>query len=280
MTSHVFGARSSPSVVNFCLRKTAEDYGHLYDDKTTTILLRNFYVDNLLKSFHDEARCVTLINDLINVCRDGGFRLNQWTANNKCVLATVPEGERDDSVAVLDLSKDKLPTERALGIHWDMNDDNFTFRGDVRDKPYTRRGVLSVVASLYDPLGLVSPFTLLGSKPSKRCAARKLSWDEKMSDTEVLQWEAWLQQFTFLPEFKLRRSLIPPAFGEGASFQLHHFSDASQTGYGVASYLRVVSTDGEVHCTLLMGRARVAPLKRLSIPRAEFGGFRGGSARL
>ncbi|XP_066965700.1 uncharacterized protein [Macrobrachium rosenbergii] len=98
---------------------------------------------------------------------------------------------------------------------------------------------------------------------------RKLSWDEKMSDTEVLQWEAWLQQFTFLPEFKLRRSLIPPAFGEGASFQLHHFSDASQTGYGVASYLRVVSTDGEVHCTLLMGRARVAPLKRLSIPRAE-----------
>ncbi|XP_066958910.1 uncharacterized protein [Macrobrachium rosenbergii] len=127
MTSRVFRARSSPSVVNFCLRKTAEDYGHLYDDETTTILLRNFYVDNLLKSFYDEARCVILINDLINVCRDGGFRLNQWTANNKRVLATVPEGERDDSVAVLDLSKDELPTERDLGIHWDMNDDNFTF---------------------------------------------------------------------------------------------------------------------------------------------------------
>lgn len=51
--------------------------------------------------------------------------------------------------------------------------------------------------------------------------------------------------------------------------ELHHFSDASVSGYGMSSYLRVVSKSGEVHCALVMGKARVAPTKVATIPRLE-----------
>ncbi|XP_068217575.1 uncharacterized protein [Palaemon carinicauda] len=153
MTSHVFGARSSPSVVNFCLRKTALDFGSKYNEKASNSIRRNFYVDNLLKAMDDEEECIKLTRDLINLCGDGGFRLNQWTSSSKRILAAIPGEERDDSVAVLDLNKDELPTERALGIHWNMSIDVFTFRIVLEDKPFNRRGVLSVVASIYDPLG-------------------------------------------------------------------------------------------------------------------------------
>ncbi|XP_077967756.1 uncharacterized protein LOC144421984 [Styela clava] len=50
---------------------------------------------------------------------------------------------------------------------------------------------------------------------------------------------------------------------------MHHFSDACQSGYGQCSYVRLVNENGDSHCTLLMGKSRVAPLKQISIPRME-----------
>ncbi|XP_068215788.1 uncharacterized protein [Palaemon carinicauda] len=104
--SHVFGPRSSPSVVNFCLRKTALDFGSKYNEEASNSIRRNFYVDNLLKAMDDEEECIKLTRDLINLYGDGGFRLNQWTSSCKRILAAIPGEERDDSVAVLDLNKE------------------------------------------------------------------------------------------------------------------------------------------------------------------------------
>lgn len=50
--------------------------------------------------------------------------------------------------------------------------------------------------------------------------------------------------------------------------QLHHFSDASQVGYGTESYIRLQS-EHHVHLAFLLGKARVAPLKQTTIPRLE-----------
>ena len=269
MTAHVFGARSSPSVVNFCLRQTALDFGNSYDEEATNSIFRNFYVDNLLKSMDDEQRCIKLTQDMIKLCAEGGFRLNQWTSSSKRVLSAIPLEERDDSVAVLDLNRDELPTERTLGMNWDMNNDLFTFRIMLKDKPFNRRGVLSVVASIYDPMGYLAPVTLIGKTFLQDMCRKKLSWDEVMSGDELARWKTWISQLPRLEEFQQRRSFIPPDFGEVESLQLHHFADASQSGYGVVTYLRIVGTEGNVHCTLVVGRARVAPLKGATIPRLE-----------
>ncbi|XP_068231963.1 uncharacterized protein [Palaemon carinicauda] len=230
MTSHVFGARSSPSVVNFCLRLAALDFGDKYGEEACHAIRRNFYIDNLLKSMDSEEDCIQLTKDLTEFSADGGFRLNQWTSRNKCILAAVPEGERDKSVATLDLSKDELPTECALGIKGDMSSDEFTFKINLKEKPRPRRGVLSAVASLYDPLGFVAPFTLKGKMLLQDLCRHNLPCDEEMNNDEANRWSRWTSQLQCLGIFKIRRNLVAPDFGEVSSYQLPHFADASQTG--------------------------------------------------
>ncbi|XP_068237392.1 uncharacterized protein [Palaemon carinicauda] len=269
MMSHVFGARSSPSVNNFCLRKTALDFGSKCNEEASNSIRCNLYVDILLKAMDDEEECIKLTRDLINLCGDGGFRLNQWTSSSKRILAATPGEERDDSVAVLDLNKDELFPERALGIHWNMSIDVFTFRIILNDKPFNRRGVLSVVASIYDPLGYLSLVPLIAKILLQEMCLRKLSWEEEMSADELVRWKTWLAQLPQLEEFQLRRSFIPPDFEDVDTLQLHHFADTSQTGYGVVSYLHVVGVNRKIHCTLVIGRARVPPLKRTTIHRLE-----------
>ena len=51
--------------------------------------------------------------------------------------------------------------------------------------------------------------------------------------------------------------------------ELHHFSDASQVAYGAVSYLRTVSKEGDIHCSFLIGKSRLSPLKATTIPRLE-----------
>ncbi|XP_069990659.1 uncharacterized protein [Penaeus vannamei] len=272
MNVHVFGARSIPSCVNYALKKTAEDHGEVFDEQAVTAIIQSFYVDNLLLAHDDKERLIKIIKDLIALCNAGGWHLNQWTANNKDVFKKITELERDAPVASLDLSKGDLPVERTLGVHWSMAEDCFTFKICLGDKPLTHRGVLSIVASIYDPLGMVVPLTLPAEMILQDMCQMQLGWDENMGDKEGARWRKWLEQLPKLSRFKLPRSLVPISFGSIVSYQLHHFADASQSGHGTASYLRMVNVSERVYCTLVMARARVAPLKPTSIPRLELTG--------
>ncbi|XP_069993532.1 uncharacterized protein [Penaeus vannamei] len=83
MSVHVFGAKSSPSCVNFALRRTAEEHGSQYGNEVIEVIRRNFYVDNLLIASDDKESMKQLVKDLIDLCAARGWRLNQWTSNNK-----------------------------------------------------------------------------------------------------------------------------------------------------------------------------------------------------
>ena len=61
--------------------------------------------------------------------------------------------DRGKGVRYLDLRCDSLPAQRSLGVFWDRKNDSFTFQVTLPDKPFTRRGVLFTVNSVYDPLG-------------------------------------------------------------------------------------------------------------------------------
>jgi hypothetical protein len=72
-----------------------------------------------------------------------------------------------------------------------------------------------------------------------------------------------------MKQFVIQRCIKPSEFGKVRSQGLHHFCDASIKGYGIASYLRIVSQQGQVHCALIMGKTRLAPTKSSTIPRLE-----------
>ena len=67
----------------------------------------------------------------------------------------------------------------------------------------------------------------------------------------------------------IARCLKPKNFGNVVSCSLHHFSDACGSGYGQSRYIRLLNQRGQVHCILLIGKSRVAPLKFVSIARYE-----------
>lgn len=134
--------------------------------------------------------------------------------------------------------------------------------------PNTSRGILSTVSSVYDPLGFLAPFILTAKQILRELCKIKCSWDDNIPDAAAQKWWSWLKDLNCLSHFSINRSLKP----KGAIIQqtqLHHFSDASETGYGVVTYLRLTDTNGTIYIRFLMGKARVAPLKQTTIPRLE-----------
>ena len=94
-------------------------------------------------------------------------------------------------------------------------------------------------------------------------------WDDPVPENLASKWRKWRSSLVDLQEFEVKRCLKPPQFGTTAKVELHHFSDASEVGYGECSYVRMRNSQGDVHCSFLMGKARVTPLKQISIPRLE-----------
>ena len=165
------------------------------------------------------------------------------------------------------MSFDALPIERALGIEWCVESDSFQFRIILKDQPLTRRGILSTVSSVYDPLGFLAPFILTGKLILQEMCREGMDWDEPLPELLRPKWEQWRSDLPSLTELKIRRCFKPEGFSDLKTVEIHHFSDASFTGYGQCSYSRLVDINDKVHCSLIMGKARVAPLKIMTIPR-------------
>ena len=269
MLVHLFGATSSPSCAGFALKKSADDHGADFREATVTAIRDNFYVDDLLVSVSSVEAGIDLASQLIDLLGKGGFRLRKWISNNREVLAAVPSSERASSVLDLDLNLDDLPIERTLGLRWNVEFDTFGFRTVLKERPATRRGILSVVSSLFDPLGFLAPFILPAKILLQDVCSRGLGWDEKVEGRENLRWRHWLDDLQRLEALTIDRCLKPREQDDSAVSQLHLFSDASERGYAAVAYLRTVDGSGKIHCSFIVGKARLCPKRSTSIPRLE-----------
>ena len=126
-----------------------------------------------------------------------------------------------------------------------------------------------MTSSVYDPLGFIAPFVLPAKLILQDLCKKKLDWDDLIPEDDLKRWQTWLDELPKLEQFHIERCFKPRDFGEVVLHQLHIFSDASQLAYGSAVYLRMVNVRGEVHCSFVMGKSRLAPLKPITIPRME-----------
>ena len=115
-----------------------------------------------------------------------------------------------------------------------------------------------MASQLYDPLGLLQPFILPVKHIMQRLCDLKLGWDEIIPETIRTDWMKWLSSLPQLQELSFPRCFRPPWSVE--RYELHVFCDASSTGYGAVAYLRMVGQNN-YHCSILMGKSRVAPVK-------------------
>ena len=268
MNVHIFGAISSPSVANYILKKLGTQS---LNPLVTHTINRNFYVDDCLKSVKTSDIATHLIEDLCRTCMEGGLRLTKFISNNNDVISSIPMDEQAKEMLSMDIYHDPLPVIRALGVQWCIKNDDFGFSIVVKDKPLTRRGILAVVSSLYDPLGFVAPVIL----PAKRilqdlCKEKKLGWDDMIPDQHITRWHKWLSTLPQLGQLSISRCFKPDtSFQVPITMQLHVFADASSTGYGTVAYLRLSNGNGAHHVSFVAGKARLTPLKYVTIPRLE-----------
>lgn len=97
----------------------------------------------------------------------------------------------------------------------------------------------------------------------------KVDWDQELPEYLKPQWKSWIKDLSSLADLQIPRCFVPTEFGQVESYELHHFADASVSGYGACAYLRVINSLDQVHCCLVMAKSRVTPTSVTTIPRLE-----------
>ena len=200
------------------------------------------------------------------MCNEGGPNLTKSVSNNKKVLHAMLETFRRNGVKEKYL-RYKLRDEEALGILWNVEAVTLGFKISIKEKPLTRRGMLSTLSSIYDRLGLGAPFQLIGKQIIQTICAQKFRWDDQVPQDLGNDLKKWSNQLNLLKNLHINRCYKPPKFGRIKETSIHHFSDASDSVYGQAIYLHLVSETERINCSLLMGKSRVVPIKYITIPR-------------
>ena len=232
-------------------------------------LRREFYIDDHLKSNRTVVEAATAFEATRQMCAAGGFKLTKFVSNSHELTETVPSELRAPPPMVdLNMSKQQLPLERPLGVFWCIENDTLQFRIVLQDKPMTRRGVLATIGSVHDPTGVAGPFLLPGRKVLQLITKETGDWDDELPQHLRSAWEKWRLDIPQLEKLKINRCYKPPGF-DAVSSSLHSFSDASDYGYGMVTYLRQVDSGGRVCVALVMAKSRVVPSKTTTIPRME-----------
>ena len=192
------------------------------------------------------------------------LRLHKIASSHPEVTHAFPRDDQASNLRDLDFSLDTVPVQCALGVLWDISADAFTFKVSLEKRPFTRRGVLSILNSnsLYDALGLAAPVIvrgklLLRSMMANLSSLQPESWDEQLPEEPA--WEVWckaLQALTLL--------MVPRCYTMASSTgvrrrELHTFCDASNDAIGAVAYLRTVQRDESIQVSFVFGKAKLAP---------------------
>ncbi|XP_056014959.1 uncharacterized protein LOC130052854 [Ostrea edulis] len=204
MNVHVFGNSPSPAVATYGLRKTVEKAETVVQD----FIYRNFYVDDGLISCRTFEEAVDLLVRTQRTLHDNGkLRLHKFSSNNREVLDSFPQSELAKDLCNLDLCNDTLQMQRSLGLFWDIETDRFTFCTCKDKKAFTRRGILSVINGLYDPLGFAVPVVLKGTLLMKEIlsSTNSLDWDDPVTEFLKNPWDVWVQSLAELEQVCIPR---------------------------------------------------------------------------
>ncbi|XP_062607571.1 uncharacterized protein LOC134269396 [Saccostrea cucullata] len=149
MTVHVFSNSPSPAFATFGLRKIVEGLSEDIRD----LVCNNFYVDDGLLSSTTEEKAISFVHWTKKDLQDGGsIRLHKFSSNSRKVLDSFAPDDLAKNFKNLGFGSTTLPIQRSLGLLCHTEMDEFTFRVNPVEKAYTRRGLLSTINSVYDPI--------------------------------------------------------------------------------------------------------------------------------
>lgn len=266
LTTVTFGVSAAPYLALRTLRQLAYDEGEKYPLARRAIL-SDVFVDDAVTGANSVHDALALQRELIQLCQAGGFQLRKWSSNHPALLSSViaEEGTSQQEALVLSSLEDDT-TVKVLGLKWTPKSDNFTYDIHVGDrKECTKRFILSEISKIFDPLGFLSPITIFAKIMIQSLWLAHTGWDERPPQLIIDTWERFVSELPGLSSISLPRHILQ----KNKSVQIHGFSDASEKAYSACVYIRLITNDGQVQTHLVIAKTKVAPVKRLSVPRLE-----------
>ena len=150
-----------------------------------------------------------------------------------------------------------------------MQKDVFIFDAALKSRRNTRRGILSLTSSIYDPLGFLVPIILPAKKLLQDLCKQRLDRDDPVGENKSRRWEKWKEDLPKLSQLAVKRCVKPADLRKLKFAVLHHFADASQFAFGAVSYLRMVDSTDNAYCSFFMAQSRLAHIKPTTVPRLE-----------
>lgn len=227
-------------------------------------LLTQTYVDDICTGADSEEELLSLQSALVSVLGTAGFELKKWSSNCKALLDLVPENDRACRSSSFDDCEDS--SIKVLGLQWNHTNDSFCYAFQRDTLVATKRGMLSLVARIFDPLGLLAPTIFLAKHFMQRAWLSKLSWDDPLPSELSDSWSSFVSELPVLSQLKVPRFMSTYAQQRCV---LCGFCDASERGYAAVIYIRVKGIDGAPVISLLGTKTKLAPIKTSTIPRLE-----------
>ncbi|XP_070541625.1 uncharacterized protein [Ptychodera flava] len=250
----LFGAVCSPFILNSVVKTHLEEN----PSHVTSDIAKNVYVDNIVSGAVDTKDTMTYYEEANSVMSSGGFRLRSWVSNDE----KLNEVAKNDEIAE---SKGEVST---LGMKWITQSDKLTYveKNFDEDSPTTKREIVRTTSSIFDPFGYLSPVHVSAKKLIQELWQQKRGWDEQIPEHLEQEWHKIRSNLKDALDIQINRQYIKELTQE-KECELHVFSDASQSAYGAAVYIK----HGKL-TSLVMAKSRVKPLKDISLPCLELMG--------
>ncbi|XP_075255010.1 uncharacterized protein LOC142346831 [Convolutriloba macropyga] len=271
-TRHIFSANDLPTCANYALKRTARDHEKEYPDAAKAVH-EKFYMDDDLDSIESPDEALKRSRDLVKLLSKGGFKLTKFTSNVPGLLEELEDQSVEAVPKVIGASMEES-SSHVLGLKRDHTKGTLVVSCGIScdsSKAVTQRLVMSLVAKVFDPIGLVVPFTVrarLLLKDVWRLLGQ--SWDKKLPNQMFDRFSSWSSELPTLALLTIPRCYFSCPF---ELLDLHVFGDSSQEVFSSVAFLRaLVSPPSESKRTelpFLIGTARLAPMKTLPVPKLE-----------
>ncbi|CAH0722823.1 unnamed protein product, partial [Brenthis ino] len=259
-----FGVISSPFLLNATIKY------HLMKSNNSILnqIADDIYVDNIITGAKSVLEAQNIYNTSKLAFNDLSMNLREWNSNSKDFLSRIPDKFCRDIEAV-----------KVLGLIWNTRDDKLLLKYDISqtdlDSVYTKRSILKVIASVYDPCGYAVPIVLPAKLFFQKLWKQKILWDTKINSNLLNEWKQIISKFSYLKNISIDRYFLKSIGNTRASekmrHELHCFTDASTEAYAACIYLRSSWGTSNI-VTFIIGKCRLVPIKEqvnLQIPKLE-----------
>ena len=274
----LFGLTCSPFLLNGTIRHHLSQYMSSHKEFVSKFI-DDLYVDDTTSGCESVSEGKEFYFTASKLLKEGAFELRKWQSSDQQLQEffdkhqhQVPSGVNDDlTFSQTQLGTSDTTQNRVLGVSWDVKSDEFVFDfsmivSSAKMTAMTKRKVLKLSASIYDPLGYLCPITARLKTIFQMLCKDKLDWDEIIPPEIKKVWEDAIQAMEQVRCLRIPRFALSDSF---CSIELHAFSDASKNVYCCVLYFRIFTKTGGICCRFLCSKSKVAPIKPTSIPRLE-----------